>query len=158
MNGTVTLTVEEIRLDGGSVEIPEGKAVLSISASVYEETLALFNKLVRGDTIDVTISSPQEWAQVSYAIGSLYKLVTNGAVESGLDTTAAPRTAVGMKEDGSLVLYTMDGRKSGHSIGVSMKALAERMLELGCVEATIMDGGAQLALTPFILATAPLRR
>lgn len=151
MNGTVTLTVEEIRLDGGSVEIPEGKAVLSISASVYEETLALFNKLVRGDTIDVTISSPQEWAQVSYAIGSLYKLVTNGAVESGLDTTAAPRTAVGMKEDGSLVLYTMDGRKSGHSIGVSMKALAERMLELGCVEATIMDGGGSTSLNAIYL-------
>lgn len=146
ISGSATLTVEDILTDGGAVDIPQGKAVLSVSAELYEETLAVFTALAAGDTVSVTVSCPQEWADVRYAIGSLYKLVTNGAVEGGLDNTAAPRTAVGMKADGSLVFYTMDGRKSGHSVGVGMTALAERMIELGCVEAAIMDGGGSTSL------------
>ena len=151
MNGTVNLTIEQILLEGGAVDIPEGKAVLSVSAGLYEETLAKFNALVQGDTITVTVSSPEEWSQVRYAIGSLYKLVTNGAAESGLEAAAAPRTAIGMKADGSLVLYTMDGRQSGHSVGVGMTTLAERMIELGCTEATIMDGGGSTSLNAIYL-------
>lgn len=146
VNGTVSLTVEQVLLEGGAAEIPAGKAVLSISASLYEETLAKFSALVVGDTLTFTSSAPAQWANVSYAIGSLYKLVTNGAAEEGLDNTAAPRTAVGMKADGSVVFYTMDGRQSGHSVGVSMKTLAQRMIELGCTEATIMDGGGSTSL------------
>ncbi len=146
LNGTVTLTVEQILHEGEAVTIPEGKAVLSVSATLYSETLDKFNALAEGDTIEVTVLSPELWQGVSYAIGSLYKLVTNGVAEPGLDNAAAPRTAVGMKADGSVVLYTIDGRQSGHSVGVGMADLAQRLIELGCTEATIMDGGGSTSL------------
>ncbi len=151
LNSSQTLTVEEIITTGGAVTIPQGKAVLSVSAKSAAETLALVNSIVVGDTITVNTSSPSEWSKVTYAIGSLYKLVTDGAVVSGLPAGAAPRTAIGKKADGSLVFYTMDGRQPGHSVGVSMTELAQRLIELGCVEATIMDGGGSTSLNAIYL-------
>jgi len=44
-------------------------------------------------------------------IGALYQLVENGQVCAGLVNGSAPRTAVGLKRDGSLVMYTIDGRQ-----------------------------------------------
>lgn len=68
-------------------------------------------------------------------IGALYQLVENGEVCKGLEAGAAPRTAIGQKADGSLVLYTIDGRRKGYSIGASLTQVAQRMIELGCVTA-----------------------
>ena len=68
-----------------------------------------------------------------------------------MSTAAAPRTAVGLKRDGSLVLYTIDGRQSGYSIGATLTQVAERMVELGCVTALSLDGGGSTAM----VATQP---
>lgn len=152
LNCEVTLTAEEIVTTGGAVAIPAGKAILSVSANATEELKTAVAALAAGSTATVKISSPSEWASVNYAIGSLYKLVTNGALESGLPTNEiAPRTAIGKKADGSLVFYTVDGRKSGYSVGITIANLAQRMLELGCVEATIMDGGGSTSMNAIYL-------
>ncbi|NLV86113.1 MAG: hypothetical protein GX025_02680 [Clostridiales bacterium] len=149
LNSSRTLTVEEVLSGAGSVAIPAGKTVLSVSdSSIGAEIL---KELKPEDTLTLNISAPQDWANVTYAIGSLYKLVTDGKVDSSLPAGSAPRTAVGQKADGSLVFYTMDGRQPSHSIGVSMSQLAERMIELGCVEATIMDGGGSTSLNAIYL-------
>lgn len=92
-----------------------------------------------------------EWNGVTNMIGALYQLVDNGQVCSGLVNGAAPRTAVGLKRDGSLVLYTIDGRQSGYSIGATLTQVAERMVELGCVTALSLDGGGSTAM----VATSP---
>ncbi|MBP8639574.1 MAG: S-layer homology domain-containing protein [Oscillospiraceae bacterium] len=151
-NCSATLTVEEIKTTGGAVSIPAGKAILSVSANATEALKTAIASLAVGSTATVNIASPSEWANVTYAIGSLYKLVTNGAVEAGLPTNEnAPRTAVGKKADGSLVFYTVDGRKTGYSVGITIAKLAQRMLELGCVEATIMDGGGSTSMNAIYL-------
>lgn len=74
-------------------------------------------------------------------IGALYQLVENGQVCAGLVNGSAPRTAVGLKRDGSLVMYTIDGRQSGYSIGATLTQVAERMSSSGCVTALSLDGG-----------------
>ena len=79
-------------------------------------------------------------------IGALYQLVENGEVCKGLEAGAAPRTAIGQKADGSLVLYTIDGRRKGYSIGASLTQVAQRMIELGCVTALSLDGGGSTTL------------
>ena len=43
----------------------------------------------------------------------------------------APRTALGVKEDGTLLLYTADGRSTSHSMGLSQMDLAEDLKALG---------------------------
>lgn len=151
MNCELPLTVEQIITTGGAVSIPAGKVVLSVSAKASEELKAAIASLAVGSTTTLKISSPSEWANVTYAIGSLYKLVTNGVVESNLPAGAEPRSAVGKKADGSLVFYTIDGRQSGYSVGITVTKLAQRMLELGCVEATIMDGGGSTSMNAIYL-------
>ena len=63
----------------------------------------------------------------------------------------APRTALGVKADGTLLVYAVDGRQSGYSIGATLTQVAERMIELGCVTALSLDGGGSTAL----VATQP---
>ena len=151
INSTRTLTAEQIITTGGAVSIPSGKAIISVSANASQELKTAIAGLSAGSTATLKISAPSEWANVTYAIGSLYKLVTNGQVESGLPSGIAPRTAVGKKADGSLVFYTIDGRQTGLSVGVTMTQLAQRMVELGCVEASIMDGGGSTSLNAIYL-------
>jgi exopolysaccharide biosynthesis protein len=52
-----------------------------------------------------------------------------------------PRTALGVKADGTIVLATVDGRQPKTSLGMSIPELAALMAALGCVEAINLDGG-----------------
>ncbi|NME94611.1 hypothetical protein HF847_01130 [Clostridium cochlearium] len=52
-----------------------------------------------------------------------------------------PRTAVGIKKDGTIFFITVDGRQEGYSSGISMPNLAQLMIDLGAVQALNLDGG-----------------
>jgi hypothetical protein len=54
----------------------------------------------------------------------------------------APRTAVGIKSDGTLVFIVVDGRLEDESIGVTGPELVRLMLDRGVVSAALLDGGA----------------
>lgn len=81
-----------------------------------------------------------------YGLTGLYALVENGQVVSGLEAGRAPRTALGIKADGSMVFYTIDGRQSGYSVGATYSQVAQRLIELGCVQAVALDGGGSTTL------------
>jgi hypothetical protein len=58
------------------------------------------------------------------------------------DRTRAPRTAIGVRADGTALLVVVDGRADlRHSVGVTLAELARVMLNLGCESAMNMDGG-----------------
>ncbi|HHU21986.1 MAG TPA: hypothetical protein GXZ52_00980 [Clostridiales bacterium] len=156
VNCELTLLVEEILESDGPVDIPQGKMVLSLAETADEWRQYGIENLKPGDTATLKVSCDPEWDDVKWAVGSLYKLVTNGNAESGLEAAAAPRTAIGIKTDGTLVLYTIDGRKSGHSVGATMTQVANRLIELGCVEAAIMDGGGSTSLNAMYIGDSSL--
>ena len=54
---------------------------------------------------------------------------------------SAPRSVVGIKPDGTVVIMENDGRQAPFSAGMSMYELAEVMLDLGCSYAVNCDGG-----------------
>lgn len=135
MSGNVTLTVTACTEE--AMRVPAGKILLH-SEDAYAPMLS---DLRPGDTLTLEISSAEGWETVDSALSILYPLVTDGVAERGLEKTAAPRSAIGVRADGTLVFYTIDGRQSGYSIGLGMDALAQRMLELGCVQAGCLDGG-----------------
>ena len=144
---TLTLTVDEILPSATDTAVPEGKYVLTANLLSGEENLALLRALAVGDTLTVTVSAADEgWNDVDYMIGALYQLVADGEVCKGLEAGSAPRTAIGQRADGSLVLYTIDGRQKGYSIGASLTQVAQRMVELGCVTALSLDGGGSTTL------------
>lgn len=82
--------------------------------------------------------------KVRDAVSFKPQLIVDGKnLFKGKDATSwglAPRTAVGQREDGTIVFAVIDGRQT-HSIGASMTDMAEIMEEFGCVNAMAMDGG-----------------
>ena len=151
IGGSLMLQVEQVVEGGKDTPVGAGQYVLSsnLKAGAYADQL---RALQVGERLTVSVSaSGSDWNNVTNMIGALYQLVENGQVCSGLLNGAAPRTAIGLKRDGSLVLYTIDGRQSGYSVGATLTQVAERMVELGCVTALSLDGGGSTAL----VATQP---
>ncbi len=69
-------------------------------------------------------------------------LVQNGQVVAGASGKLAPRTAVGIKADGTIIVCVNDGRQDPYSYGFDIDEFAEVMRDLGCVTALNFDGGA----------------
>ncbi len=146
VNSQVTLKVESVSHVDGAANLPAGKMLLSLSDNASGQEI--LKQFTVGKTVTLKVScADTRWNSVQFAIGSLYKLITAGKIESGLDdSTAGPRTAIGMKANGELILYTVDGRQPGFSMGATINDVAERLLKMGCVEATLMDGGGSTTL------------
>lgn len=60
----------------------------------------------------------------------------------GILTNRDPRTAVGIRKDGAVILLTVDGRQPGYSAGFTGQELADYLISLGAVDAAMLDGGA----------------
>ncbi len=139
------LTVESNYRSGGAVEIPENRLVLCLTESSDAWRHSGADALQPGTTLTLEISVEDlRWEQASQAMGSLYKLMSDGEIAANLDRidrNRAPRTAVGIRKDGTVIFYTVDGRQSGYSSGLTLAETAQRLKELGCVEAGAMDGG-----------------
>lgn len=80
---------------------------------------------------------------VQYAAGFKPQLIANGKkmiTEGNGGWGYGPRTAIGQKADGSILLLVVDGRQT-HSIGASMKEIQDILYDKGAVNALAMDGG-----------------
>ena len=143
----VSCTVESVSQSTGSIPIPPGQFVLTINQQAGPWLQEVLGALQPGDSMEFEITSPDaRWNQVENAIGAYNRLLTDGVVTQGLDTSAADRTAIGVRPDGSVIFYTIDGRQAGYSIGATLTQVASRLLELGCVNAVAVDGGGSTTL------------
>lgn len=148
IGGTMTLVVDQVIEATSATAIGPDQIVLSANALSNTYYTDALRNIPVGATVTVTVSAANEaWNDVQYAVGALYSLVQDGAVVSGLPSGVNPRTAVGVTADGTVVFYTIDGRRSGHSIGASLSQVAQRMIELGCVAAIGLDGGGSTTIT-----------
>lgn len=145
VEGTVTATVESVDYYEGSTGIPKDKFVISINDHLKEhDNYKFFESLVPGEEIELktSLEGDDRFKDALYIMGgSQGRLLNKGVINDKLEKGAAPRTAIGVKEDGSTVFYTVDGRQKGHSYGVQLTTLAKRLRELGCVDAINLDGG-----------------
>ena len=142
IGGEMLLRVDQVVEDTSALTIGENQVVLTTSLTGYAQGLTTLRSMVPGETFTVSFTANPEWMGVTEAIGAMYLLVNNGtAIQGGFPSGNAPRTAIGLKANGEAVLYTVDGRQSGYSMGSSMNVLAQRMAELGCVTAICLDGG-----------------
>ena len=88
------------------------------------------------------LDSRLRWA-VSFVThdGLASSLIINGQVqEQNLGGGVNPRTAIGQRADGALLLLVLDGR-SISTLGASMRDICDVMLEYGAVNAGNLDGG-----------------
>ena len=67
-------------------------------------------------------------------------LVVNGEKCDGLSSGLNPRTAIGQRSDGAILLLVINGRQVG-SMGATYEDVADVMLSYGAVNALNLDGG-----------------
>ena len=151
VSGTMTLEVAELLRSDGAVNIGEGYIVLT--AANQSGFGAEFEKFAVGDVVTMTTTASDERLEnTGYATGAGCVLISEGAIADpdGWDSqllARAPRTAFGLREDGTVVSYVIDGRSSTHSVGLTLDELADEMLRQGCVYAVNFDGGGSSALS-----------
>ena len=71
------------------------------------------------------------------------QLIINGEKRemNGMGSGLNPRTAIGQRADGAMLLLVTDGRGTGGHIGASASDLIDLMAEYGAVNAANLDGG-----------------
>ncbi len=146
--GTVlTLSVEQVIPECTDIEIGEGYLVLSAPLdNGYTE--GVDRSFAPGDTVRLELTSTDERLKDAlWACGCGDVLVENGKMtdpalwDEALNKRAHPRTAVGIKADGSVIACVIDGRSSSYSNGAMLEELAQDMIARGCVSLLNLDGG-----------------
>lgn len=128
-----------------ALPIPAEGYVLSIAAG---KASGLSPKLL-GARADVRLGLSPDWKEMKHAIAGGPYLVRNGVpyvdaaaqrFRFGTGEMRAPRTAVGIREDGQLLLVACEGLR-GRQSGLSLWEMAKLMKSLGAVQAMNFDGG-----------------
>lgn len=144
VSGTMELEVTELTDDRSSVPIGAGYLVLTAAkASALE---SVYGGFTVGDRVTLTAAcSDEKLAGAKWVSGCGNILVSEGktyhsewwdASVSGVN----PRTAVGVRADGTVVYEVMDGRTSA-SRGATLAELTADLISQGCVTAVNLDGG-----------------
>jgi hypothetical protein len=140
-----TVTSQRI---GGGTPIPRDGAVLAARGTQAPR----LGQEARptADVVTRLILSP-DWlaAGVTESIGGGPVLVRKGkavwtAGEDFLPSQLGPRnprTAVGQRRDGKIILLAVDGRRRGYSVGMTNWELAQTMARLGAYTAFALDAG-----------------
>lgn len=137
--------VVEVVKSSASTKIPKGGMVLTLYEP-YNDTLNAFF-IKQGDAIQLVCKPEITPNMQAYECGSwIVKDSEDVAPDRddwvGLLTNRDPRTIVGIKQNGIVVLMTIDGRQPDYSIGVSAKELAGFLIDYGIKDAAMLDGGA----------------
>jgi exopolysaccharide biosynthesis protein len=131
---------------GTSVRIEPGTAVLVARGNAAAKLQA---EAQPGSVVTLRLILQPDWSVVSDAIGGGPVLVRDGAPvyrSNEAFTTSqlaprGPRTAVGQRADGGIVLLTTDGRQPGFSVGMTNFELAQALVRYGAVRGMGLDGG-----------------
>lgn len=139
INGTINAVVTSVSAKTKNTPIGENEIVLS--AGVETANADILSSLKLGDNVSFTVTDQTGmWGNAKEAIGAYEIIAKNGAVTTN-DKVTNPRTCIGIKPDGSILLYIVDGRRPGHSIGMNLADVAAYLIERGCITVVNMDGG-----------------
>lgn len=153
INTDMKIKVEEHFEYHGEIAIPDGKIILVIDKDFGKPEMKDFiNGLNIGDEVTLQIravnSEKNLWGEAVEGTSTVGgRLLKNGEIGSGFEAGIAPRTAIGIKADGNIIMYTLDGRQNDYSYGATITNLAYRMKELGCVDAINLDGGGSTVMS-----------
>ena len=152
VSGRVSLT-EKVP----QVMIPANTVVIAIGQQTYDLLRPI---IVDGSTAVVScelkpLDADAPLAEdISDAVTGAPRILTNGKVDvrykqekmsESFSTVRHPRTAVGIRPDGSVVLVTVDGRQATLSRGASLSELAAILISQGATQGLNLDGGGSSA-------------
>ena len=142
IGGTITAQVEEVRTNATNTSIPYGRVVLG----VHNDNAQKLAGLTVGTTITIsaTDNTTLGWESVIQSIG-----IGNIIAEDGVITSVAisnkdvhPRSFLGFKDDGTYMLFQVDGRQPGYSNGMDYQQIYDYLVtERGASNVYELDGG-----------------
>ncbi|MFC4630204.1 phosphodiester glycosidase family protein [Promicromonospora alba] len=123
----------------GSGTLPEGGFALVGRDGAADALRAL----TPGDPVSLSYGLADDAARdLEFALGHGGTIVRDGKVVDGLQTSIAPRTALGFKDGGrTLVLATWDGPGGTGKGGVGIDKAARDLVRIGVETAVNLDGG-----------------
>ena len=142
--------VEAVRANEGDSPIPRGGWVVSghgAAAAWLKANVRVGGRLETRADVGL---SPKPAFIPDFVLGGGPRLVRKGRPAAstdpgvygpGFSDARHPRTAVGIRADGRVLLLAVDGRQPERSVGMTIAELTSLLLELGAVEAVNMDGG-----------------
>lgn len=145
VNGSVKLKVVSKGTGNSSFAIADNQMVLTKSDGANVPTWTDF---AVGEEVTLTVTAnDSNWADVDYAVGGKLLIDNSTVTTTGIDgaSSTRARSAIGVKSDGTVVLYEIDGNQSS-SAGLTAEQLGQELLELGCVRAICLDGGGSSAM------------
>ena len=133
---------------GGGTPIPRDGAVLVAHGSQAAKLIAEAPPPARV-TLHIVLRPDWTATGITDALGGGPVIVRNGravytAGEDFLPSQVAPRdprTGVGQRRDGKIVLVAVDGRQPGYSVGLTNFELAQTLVRLGAVTGSALDSG-----------------
>jgi exopolysaccharide biosynthesis protein len=132
------------------------------SGIIMSNGVTKFNDITNPDKkIDITaITKKGQLIVGPHSLNDLQKLGATEAISFGPELVIngkgtiksgdggwgiAPRTAIGQRSDGAIILLAIDGRTT-KSIGASLKDVQNIMLQYGAVNASNLDGGSSTTM------------
>lgn len=143
----------------GNSSIPSDGVVIAIEPSLGSRW---YRKITKNTTGSLEIAlTPNKWQTVQNGIGGNLRILRNGVVEPELAEFAHtrgqtgyrhsngasrhPRSALGFNDE-KLFLIVVDGRRPGHSMGMTLYDMANFLKDIGVKHAINFDGGSSSAL------------
>jgi trimeric autotransporter adhesin len=164
--------LQPVRQQASAADGENHKVVAAVNADFYNMATGEPNGILFKDGVGIKDQLRQGWGffgikksgeavigstaeydvvkdQLQEALGGNAILVKDSQVYQTPKTGAdrEPRTAVGIKEDGTVFFTVIDGRQEPYSSGISMPDLAQLMIDLGAVTALNLDGGGSSTFT-----------
>ena len=139
----------------------QGDYAYIVTGLAYAGAYGLIGKVSAGDTVSLPVTSPDGlWDGYETILGCRQALVVDGAVAdtvtlentNGAQSRDVPRTAIGIKADGTVVLFAVEsmyyGKKDseGDLHGMNLPELAQFAYFYGCEQAANFDGGGSTQL------------
>ena len=123
---------EGIVISNGKLLMGDPNTTYGVYGFTYDNVLVVGN-MTAGHAINMGIRDAVTFGPA---------LITNGkpAGYTGYGSGLNPRTAIGQRADGAVLLLVIEGRQA-NSVGASYADLIEVMMEYGAVNAANLDGG-----------------
>ena len=158
VTGDKVLMVTNGNFFEGDNNHPRGYLVLEGNVvQTYDSFPAPYFAVLKDGSFAIRPYGTPLW-DVKEAVSGYQWLVRDGElITTNDDVTAAPRTAIGLKKDGTVVWLAIDGRQEPYSSGLTIHELAELMYAAGCVNAINMDGGGSTTMAARYNTTGELK-
>jgi exopolysaccharide biosynthesis protein len=157
VSGSMTLVVEDKLESDAALAIGDDYLILTSDADAGLQHV--YDSFAPGDLVTMTTRCNDEnLINARWATGGGDILISGGAITDPASWSKEllaknPRTALGVRSDGSVLAYVLDGRDPTHSEGLTLATLAEEMLRQGCVDAVNLDGGGSSAMSVRLTGT-----